>query len=630
MAGMLARRSVLALVLALAALPFPAASGAQAAAPPAPVPELPPNAFELLRRVRAAYADLASYRDRGEIETVAAALGEGAATAAPRRRFETVFREDGKFRFVLETGDGIDARRQVLWGGASRAWHYDSGRSAVRTSPSWLSELVTLLGEGSLDALVVPALLAGGPEVLPDPSGAGVEGPVDCEGASCWMLTMTPFGGGIESRLWIDRSAHLIRRLEVRPAPGEAGPPAFAPRRPALVRVVHRVDAVDAVVGEADLAFAPPPGASRVSGWADGPPQQVPAAGDTQARFGEIVEVQLYSLTLRVVDGSDTPVRGLAAEDFRATLDGKEIPVLAADWFSSESSTAAAEAGAGVAEAIPQVIPGTSPEVTAAAPPPEPGRLPGEPADPEEGQLYVVFVQADVNSPTRTWGHLANLPYARDLLDTLQPDDRVAVVSFDSHLKLWQDFTGDRAAAFRAIGRAIRFGATPEPAPARRTALSLARHFDAGAARAAASPERALEVVGRALTPLPGEKVLVYIGWGLGNYIGGVGIKMTRDYGPAVEALEEGRATVFVLDITRAASHDLEFGLKQVAESTGGTYAKTVDFPAQAAGKLARVISGHYVLSFDVERLRSGGRLSVEVRNRKGARVLHRPIQIGR
>ena len=49
---------------------------------------------------------------------------------------------------------------------------------------------------------------------------------------------------------------------------------------------------------------------------------------------------------------------------------------------------------------------------------------------------------------------------------------------------------------------------------------------------------------------------------------------------------------------------------------------------AQAAAKLARVISGHYVLSFEVERLRAGGILSVEVKNRKGVRVLYRPVRI--
>ena len=44
---------------------------------------------------------------------------------------------------------------------------------------------------------------------------------------------------------------------------------------------------------------------------------------------------------------------------------------------------------------------------------------------------------------------------------------------------------------------------------------SLAQHFDFAAARAATSPERGLELTARAMKPFPGQKVLIYVGWGL-------------------------------------------------------------------------------------------------------------------
>ena len=111
-----------------------------------------------------------------------------------------------------------------------------------------------------------------------------------------------------------------------------------------------------------------------------------------------------------------------------------------------------------------------------------------------------------------------------------------------------------------------------------------------------ATPERALQVTGDALADLPGEKVVVFLGWGLGRYVGGFGTRMTPEYGPAVDALLRARASVFAIDVNDAISHDLELGLRRVAEDTGGTYEKTTYFPSQAASRLARVITGYYLL----------------------------------
>src|SRR5690606_41644313 len=53
------------------------------------------------------------------------------------------------------------------------------------------------------------------------------------------------------------------------------------------------------------------------------------------------------------------------------------------------------------------------------------------------------------------------LPLTRELMDSWKPDDRAAVVSHDSHFKLWLDFSHDREAIYRAISRAIRAGGEP-------------------------------------------------------------------------------------------------------------------------------------------------------------------------
>ncbi len=127
-----------------------------------------------------------------------------------------------------------------------------------------------------------------------------------------------------------------------------------------------------------------------------------------------------------------------------------------------------------------------------------------------------------------------------------------------------------------------------------------------------------------ALSALPGEKVLVFLAWGLGDF-SPMGTKMTPAFAPAVRALTAARATVFVLDVTEADSHSLEVGLRGIADATGGTYDKTNLFPSLAMRQLARTISGYYVLSLDAAALpESGGSVDVELRGRRGT-VLLRP-----
>ena len=371
--------------------------------------------------------------------------------------------------------------------------------------------------------------------------------------------------------------------------------------------------------------------ASQIPGAAESPPEPTP-------RFGDEIAVRLVTVVLRVVDGAGNPLQGLTPKDFRVRVGRREVPVAAVDWVASgeeRQSVASGEGGAvagGEAAALPATAvnpPAAAGTLAAAAlgSPPAAASAPGAP-----GKLVVIFVQADNNAPSRVRGHLRTLPFTRELLATLQPDDRVAVVSFDSHLKLWQDFTRDRETVPEVIYQAIHFGGQPPlppipPLPAGPGSPSLARSFDAREALRAASPERALAVTAEALAALPGEKVMVFLAWGLGSF-SSMGTHMTPAFAPAVRALTAARATVFVLDVTEADSHDLEVGLRGIADATGGTYDKTYLFPALAVRQLARTISGHYVLTLDAALLpKAGGEVEVELRGRRGT-VLQRPTSV--
>ncbi len=125
---------------------------------------------------------------------------------------------------------------------------------------------------------------------------------------------------------------------------------------------------------------------------------------------------------------------------------------------------------------------------------------------------------------------------------------------------------------------------------------SLGRHLDADDAKNAASMADALELIGEALKPIPGTKSLVFFGYALGRMTAGTRVTIDDGYRRAMEALSGARTSVFSLDITDADYHSLAFGLRTVAEDTGGFYIKTHLFPDTAMKKLVRVISSYYEL----------------------------------
>ncbi|HEY4573565.1 MAG TPA: VWA domain-containing protein [Thermoanaerobaculia bacterium] len=323
---------------------------------------------------------------------------------------------------------------------------------------------------------------------------------------------------------------------------------------------------------------------------------------------GETIDVSLSTIVVRVVDTWGAPVLDLKPEDFRVRAGKREIPVAAVDWISEAEPPLPAPAApeAGETEAS-----GTAPSVA--------------PSVARPGRMVVFFVQADLN-PTRISGQLRLRLHTRGLLDTLPPADRVAVVSYDSHLKLRQDFTRDHEKVYAALDRAMLYNPEDEIAPA--GPESLASHFDTEAARRAASPERALELTALALAPFPGEKTLIFLGWGLGRF-GGGGVSMIPAYRPAVRALAAAHASVFVLDVTSADSHSLEVGLQNVADATGGLYLKTFRLPGLATRTLAKAISGYYVLTLDTAQLPGAkGLLEIELRDGRRGTVISRPAVV--
>jgi VWFA-related protein len=278
------------------------------------------------------------------------------------------------------------------------------------------------------------------------------------------------------------------------------------------------------------------------------------------------VRVARILLDAYVTDGAGEAVPDLTASDFRVRAGRRELEVESAEWSPAGKPE-------GPVDAADPSASGTAPAV----------RYP-------PGRILVFFIQADVGRQ-RAKGLMRVRSEIGRLLDTLVPTDRAAVVRFDSHLTLLCDFTADRAALEAAFDEGLLQGTAPaivhSPFP------SLAAGLDPGMARRAANVERALDLVSRALIPIPGGKALLFLGWGLGV---DRSPRESQDLTRAFASMAAARINVFTLDVSDADWHTLETTLQDTSAVTGGTYQKTHIFAAGAVTRLAKSLGGRYVL----------------------------------
>jgi len=265
-----------------------------------------------------------------------------------------------------------------------------------------------------------------------------------------------------------------------------------------------------------------------------------------------------------VTDGAGEAVPDLTASDFRVRAGRRELEVESAEWIPAGKSEGPVDAvdSKGMASAV---------------------RYP-------PGRILVFFIQADIGRH-RAKGLMRVRSEIRRLLDTLIPTDRAAVVRFDSHLTLLCDFTANRAALEAAFDEGLLQGTAPAVVPS--PFPSLAAGLDPEAARRAPNVERALDLVSRALIPIPGGKALLFLGWGLGI---DRAPREGRDLAYAFASMAAARISVFTLDVSDADWHTLETTLQDTSALTGGTYQKTHIFTGGAVTRLAKSLGGRYVL----------------------------------
>jgi VWFA-related protein len=327
------------------------------------------------------------------------------------------------------------------------------------------------------------------------------------------------------------------------------------------------------------------------------------AASAGQQPVQETVHVSVVEVTVHATQRSGEPVRGLGPRDLRLFVDGHDVPIESFDWVTNEALVAPGEA-ASPAE------PAASPAPGAAAP------------ETPAGRLIVLFFQWHIEG-AKIEGHLRMSREALEFLDTLRPEDRVAVATFGSRLWLRQDFTNDHKLLRSAVENALALENGPSAPEPPSLSTIAARGADA------TSIEKAFIALGEALKPLPGAKAVVFFGWGIGKFdFLNQDLRLGRmvyspDYDRAVALLGQAQAPVFALDVS-GGHHQLEAGLERLSFETGGYYLPTYDFPRWAMKTVSQALTGHYVLVFRPPHLEKHGFHEIKLDGPSGVKLLYR------
>jgi hypothetical protein len=309
---------------------------------------------------------------------------------------------------------------------------------------------------------------------------------------------------------------------------------------------------------------------------------------ESQPEYREAISVVRYIVDARVIDAAGNAIQDLKAEDFEAMLAGRPATVEDASWVGR------ARTGEAMRDDDEPITAG----------------------DRAGGRLVVFFVVTDfARNASRVKGQMQfNENFADQIFGMLGPVDQVAVLSFDSQLKLRCDFTSNHVAAREALRRSLYVENVPLPDPPE-DGPSLARYLDAGEMKKAARGEDALLVVARALQRVEGAKVVIMPSWGLGELWSGR-VTLSRGWHQAVAILRRDRVPVISVH-TGLDRGSLTVGIAQTAHVTGGVFASAVsEFPTQSLSRIEGFLSGYYEITLRVDEALGPGEHNVVVRAR--------------
>lgn len=252
------------------------------------------------------------------------------------------------------------------------------------------------------------------------------------------------------------------------------------------------------------LAAAPPALGQEPVGGAARPEPSPPT-------FSDVVDVGVVNIDVRVTDRDGRPVHGLEREDFLVRQDGRPVEIV--NFYAVEDG---------------RPVPPREEAAPAPAEEPPPSAVQPQNTLPPDQRLWLIVFVDNYNLDPLERDRI--LPALRSFLfDSLRPDDRAMIVTFDRALEVRLPFTGDEALLVETVAR-LRGESGFRPLRRRaqadllgridradngRQALLLTRAYAEELRHEVDVTVRALEGLVESLGGLPGRKALLHVSSGI-------------------------------------------------------------------------------------------------------------------
>lgn len=310
------------------------------------------------------------------------------------------------------------------------------------------------------------------------------------------------------------------------------------------------------------------------------------AAFAQEPPFEEKVDVNLVLVDVTVTDRAGNHMLGLTKDDFIVKENGKPQEIASVDYFTNRRLL-------------------TSPENQAAF---KVERV-------KEQRYFIIYFEKlfDSMGAPHYPGELRRA--ARAAADFVEKDmtatDRVAVVGYDVRLKIFSDFTSDKAQLRKALDEAVTFSRGLMQPPADAEPDSILAHIDLKKMMNGDGRRYdGLETLAKAVGHIPARKALIYFSLGLGEptrrnpYL----VEPEENYiRPMIDALNKSNVTVYGVNMIQAvagrtARVATEQTVVRMTDATGGEYfANPVNYGTPFK-RVENVNNGYYMLSYYTKR----------------------------
>jgi VWFA-related protein len=293
--------------------------------------------------------------------------------------------------------------------------------------------------------------------------------------------------------------------------------------------------------------------------------------------FQEKVDVNLVQLDAIVTDHRGNQMLGLGKDDFIVRENGQVQTVDSADYFTNRRLINAPESAA--AFKVERVH--------------------------EERYLIFFFDKNTFDASSQGEMIRARSDAMRFLNDHMRPEDRIAVAGHDVRLKIYSDFTSDKAQIKHALNDATAYGLGIRSKSAASSGASILRNIDIDRMiNNTGSVFEALDLLGDALRPIHARKDVVIFSNGIvgpdEDVRGGVVMNRSRFYNPMIESLNSADVTLYPISLQSGIDvpEYVHQNLASMASDTNGQYYRLHTSYTTPLNQIEKQTAGYYLISY--------------------------------